>query len=203
MKIICVGRNYIKHIEELNNQKPNEPVIFLKPDSSILAKNQPFFIPAFSSDVHYETEVVIRIDKVGKYISQKHAKKYYSQFTLGIDFTARDLQQKLKENSLPWEISKGFDGSCFVSDKWFDVDDYNLDSLSFSLTKNNIAVQEGSTSQMIFTFDEIISYVSQFFTLKIGDFIFTGTPAGVGKVEPEDELEGYIGNSKIFNLKIK
>lgn len=203
MKVICVGRNYVKHIEELKNQKPVEPVIFLKPDSSILPKNQPFFIPAFSNEVHYETELVFRIDKVGKHISKKFASKYYSKFTLGIDFTARDLQQKLKEKSLPWELSKGFDGSCFISNQWLNVTDFNLNDIHFSLLQNENLVQKGNSSEMIYTIDEIIAYVSQFFTLKIGDLIFTGTPAGVGSVNIEDELKGFIENQNLFNLKIK
>ena len=203
MKVICVGRNYVKHIEELKNQKPLEPVIFLKPDSSILPKNQPFFIPAFSNEVHYETELVFRIDKVGKHILKKFASKYYSKFTLGIDFTARDLQQKLKEKSLPWELSKGFDGSCFVSNQWLNVTDFNLNDIHFSLLQNENLVQKGNSSEMIYTIDEIIAYVSQFFTLKIGDLIFTGTPAGVGSVNIEDELKGFIENQNLFNLKIK
>lgn len=203
MKIICVGRNYVKHIEELKNIKPEEPVIFLKPDSSILPKNQPFFIPPFSNDIHYETELVFRIDKVGKHISKKFASKYYSTFTLGIDFTARDLQQKLKEKSLPWEISKGFDGACFISNQWLSVSDFNLNDIHFSLMQNNKVVQNGNSSEMIYNIDEIIAYVSQFYTLKIGDLIFTGTPAGVGPVHINDELKGIINNKNIFNLKIK
>lgn len=203
MKVICVGRNYVKHIEELKNQKPDEPVIFLKPDSSILPTNQPFFIPPFSNDVHFETELVFRIDKVGKHISKKFASKYYSTFTLGIDFTARDLQQKLKEKSLPWELSKGFDGSCFVSNQWLNVSDFNLNNIHFSLLQNENRVQNGNSSEMIYSIDEIIAYVSQFFTLKIGDLIFTGTPAGVGPVHIDDELKGFVENENLFNLKIK
>lgn len=203
MKVICVGRNYVKHIEELKNQKPDEPVVFLKPDSSILPKNQPFFIPPFSNDVHFETELVFRIDKVGKHISKKFASKYYSTFTLGIDFTARDLQQKLKEKSLPWELSKGFDGSCFVSNQWLNVSDFNLNDIHFSLMQNENYVQKGNSSEMMYSIDEIIAYVSQFFTLKIGDLIFTGTPAGVGPVHIDDELKGFVENENLFNLKIK
>lgn len=203
MKVICVGRNYVKHIEELKNQKPDEPVVFLKPDSSILPKNQPFFIPPFSNDVHFETELVFRIDKVGKHISKKFASKYYSKFTLGIDFTARDLQQKLKDKSLPWELSKGFDGSCFVSNQWLNVSDFNLNDIHFSLLQNENRVQKGNSSEMMYSIDEIIAYVSQFFTLKIGDLIFTGTPAGVGSVHIDDELKGFVENENLFNLKIK
>lgn len=203
MKVICIGRNYLKHAEELNNQKPEEPVIFLKPDSSILPRNQAFIIPPFSNQVHYEVELVYKIDKVGKYISKKFAHKYYSTFTIGIDFTARDLQAKLKEKSLPWEISKGFDGSCFVSKTWLNKTDFNLNEIHFSLLQNDKVVQQGNSSEMIFSIDEIIAYVSQFYTLKIGDLIFTGTPAGVGPVQMNDELKGYVEKEKLFNLKIK
>lgn len=203
MKIICIGRNYDDHITELNNSKPTNPVVFLKPDSSILPLNQPFFIPSFSNEIHYETEVVVKIDKVGKYISKRFAKKYYSKFTLGIDFTARDLQSELKKKGLPWEISKGFDGSCFVSNQWLNIKDYDVNNLNFLLKKNNQIVQEGNTSEMIFKIDEIISYVSQFFTLKIGDLIFTGTPSGVGKVSANDVLIGELESEELFNLKIK
>lgn len=203
MKIICIGRNYVNHIQELNNEVPDEPVIFLKPDSSVLPKNQPFFIPPFSQDIHYETEVVIRIEKVGKYISEKFAHKYYSEFTLGIDFTARDLQHQLKSKGLPWEKAKGFDGSCFVSDLWLPISDFDAHKIPFSLYKNSVKVQDATTEQMIFKIHRIISYVSQFFTLKIGDLLFTGTPEGVGQVLAEDELDGYVGNLQVFHLKIK
>lgn len=203
MKIICVGRNYVDHIKELNNKKSKNPVIFLKPDSSILPKKQPFVIPPFSNEVHYEAEIVVKIDKVGKHIAPKFAHKYYSSFSLGIDFTARDLQEELKAASMPWEICKGFDGSCFVSQQWLPVYGYDVHQIDFSLRQNQEIVQQGNTSQMIWGIDEIIAYVSQFFTLKIGDYIFTGTPAGVGKVSAGDELEGFVGQKKLFNLKIR
>ncbi len=203
MKIICVGRNYVEHAIELGNEKPKQPVIFLKPDSSILPKNQPFIIPSFSSNIHYEAELVFRIDKVGKHISKKFAHRYYSNFTLGIDFTARDIQQKLKDNALPWELSKGFDGSCYLANKWFNKEDYNLKNLEFSLKQNSDVVQKGKVAQMIFPIDEIIAFVSQYFTLKIGDLIFTGTPAGVGAVSENDILTGFINQNEVFNLKIK
>ena len=203
MKIICIGRNYIEHIEELGNEKPKEPVIFLKPDTAILPKKMPFIIPEFSNDVHYEVEVVVKINRVGKHIDKKFAHKYYEEIGLGIDFTARDLQKKLKEKGLPWEKAKSFDGAAvigkFVSKSNFE----NLENLDFSLTKNNKSVQQGNTSMMIHSIDDIISYVSEFFTLKIGDYIFTGTPKGVGKVTENDILQGYIGNDEMFKIKIK
>ncbi|HLW62873.1 MAG TPA: fumarylacetoacetate hydrolase family protein [Flavobacterium sp.] len=202
MKIICVGRNYIDHINELSNQKPEEPVVFIKPDSSILLKGFPFVIPEFSNDVHHEVEVVVKICKVGKYISPKFASKYYNQIGLGIDFTARDLQSKLKAKGLPWEIAKGFDGATvlgtFVAKDQFD----NLQDISFQLIKNAEVVQDGNTRDMLWNIDELISYVSQFFTLKIGDLIFTGTPAGVAKVQPNDELEGFLEGQKMLSVKV-
>ena len=203
MKIICIGRNYAKHIEELQNEKPENPVIFLKPDSAILAKNQPFFIPPFSNDIHYEVEVLVKINKVGKYIEEKFAHKYYDEIGLGIDFTARDLQSKLKEKGLPWEKSKGFDGSAVVG-KFFPKESLgDLTNLSFTLSKNNELVQDGDTNAMLWKTDELIAYVSQFFTLKKGDIIFTGTPAGVGKVTENDVLNGTIATNEAFSIKIK
>ncbi len=204
MKIICIGRNYSEHISELNNEKPADPVIFLKPDTAILLKKQPFFIPEFSEDVHYEVEVLVRINKVGKYIQEKYAHKYYQEIGLGIDFTARDLQQKLKEKGLPWEKAKAFDGSAVVGENWIDKSSIeNLNNINFSLLKNDIAVQNGNTSDMMWKIDGIISYVSQFFTLKIGDIIFTGTPKGVGKVEVNDNLTGFIEEDQIFSINVK
>jgi 2-keto-4-pentenoate hydratase/2-oxohepta-3-ene-1,7-dioic acid hydratase in catechol pathway len=203
MKIICIGRNYIEHIEELGNEKPKEPVIFLKPDTAILPKKMPFIIPEFSDDVHYEVEVVVKINRVGKHIDKKFAHKYYEEIGLGIDFTARDLQKKLKEKGLPWEKAKSFDGAAvlgkFVSKSNFE----DLSNIDFSLKKNNETVQEGNTSKMIHSIDEIISHVSEYFTLKIGDYIFTGTPSGVGRVSENDVLQGYIGNDEIFKIKVK
>jgi 2-keto-4-pentenoate hydratase/2-oxohepta-3-ene-1,7-dioic acid hydratase in catechol pathway len=204
MKIICIGRNYSGHISELKNEKPVDPVIFLKPDTAILLKKQSFFIPDFSNDVHYEVEVLVRINRVGKYIQEKFAHKYYNEVGLGIDFTARDLQQKLKEKGLPWEKAKGFDGSAVIGEKWLDKSDIaNLNNINFSLLKNAEPVQKGNTSDMLWKIDEIISYVSQFFTLKIGDIIFTGTPQGVGKVEVNDLLTGYIEEEQIFSIHVK
>lgn len=202
MKIICVGRNYTDHINELNNQKPDEPVIFMKPDTSVLNSGFPFVIPEFSNDIHYEIEVVVKINKVGKYIQPKFAHKYYSQIGLGIDFTARDLQSKLKEKGLPWELAKSFDGATvlgtFVDKNQFD----DLQNISFQLVKNETVVQNGNTQDMLWTIDELIAYVSQFFTLKVGDIIFTGTPSGVAKVNPDDELEGFLENQKLLSVKI-
>jgi len=203
MKIICIGRNYAKHIEELANEKPENPVIFLKPDSAILAKNQPFFIPPFSNDIHYEVEILVKINKVGKYIDEKFAHKYYDEIGLGIDFTARDIQDKCKEKGLPWEKAKAFDGSAVIG-KFIPKDNLgDLKNLKFSLHKNEISVQDGNTNAMLWEIDELIAYVSQFFTLKKGDIIFTGTPAGVGKVYENDILVGAIKEQELFSIKIK
>ncbi|MDG2492342.1 MAG: fumarylacetoacetate hydrolase family protein [Flavobacteriaceae bacterium] len=203
MKIICIGRNYTDHIKELENERPQEPVIFLKPDTSLLLKNQPFFIPPFSEDVHYEVEVLVRINRIGKHIQEKFSHKYYDEIGLGIDFTARDLQAKLKAKGLPWEKSKAFDGAAVVG-AWVSKSELpNVDDLNFQMKKNNEIVQSGTTSLMLWKIDEIISYISQFFTLKIGDIIFTGTPAGVGKVSENDILEGSLEGRKMFSIKVK
>ena len=203
MKLICIGRNYAQHISELNNEKPKEPVIFLKPDTAILLKKQPFFIPDFSDEVHHEVEVLVKINRVGKYIDSKFAHKYYDQIGLGIDLTARDLQQKLKEKGLPWEKSKAFDGSAVVG-KWVSKSHFeSLSNLQFSLHKNDEIVQSASTNEMLWNIDDIIAYISQFFTLKIGDIIFTGTPSGVSRVQPNDSLKGYIGEEEFFSIKVK
>ncbi|MCB4798880.1 fumarylacetoacetate hydrolase family protein [Neotamlana laminarinivorans] len=203
MKLICIGRNYTKHIEELENEKPTEPVIFMKPDTAILLKKQPFFIPDFSNDVHYEVEVLVKVNRVGKYIDKKFAHKYYNEIGLGIDFTARDLQSKLKEKGLPWEKAKAFDGSAVVG-KWLSKDEFtNVNEMNFSLKKNENVVQNGNTSHMLWKIDEIIEYVSKYFTLKIGDIIFTGTPAGVGKVSVNDNLKGFIENKEMFSITVK
>lgn len=204
MKIICIGRNYTAHISELKNERPSEPVIFLKPDTAVLLKKQAFFIPEFSDDVHYEVEVLVKINKVGKHIQEKFAHKYYDEIGLGIDFTARDLQQKLKEKGLPWEKAKGFDGAAVIGEKWLDKNSIpDLNNLRFSLQKNKEFVQQGNTGDMLWKTDEIIAYVSQFFTLKIGDIIFTGTPEGVGKVETNDTLTGFIEEEQIFSIQVK
>ena len=192
MKIICIGRNYTDHIKELENERPTDPVVFLKPDTSILLKRQPFFIPDFSNDVHHEVEVLVKISKVGKHIAKKFAHKYYDDISLGIDFTARDLQAELKAKGLPWEKAKAFDGAAVIGE-WLPKSSFeNLDNLNFSLIKN-----EG------WKIDEIIEYISKYFTLKIGDIIFTGTPAGVGKVVANDRLEGFIEDQKLFLITVK
>jgi 2-keto-4-pentenoate hydratase/2-oxohepta-3-ene-1,7-dioic acid hydratase in catechol pathway len=207
MKIICIGRNYAEHIRELNNEIPDEPVIFIKPDSALLRNNAPFFIPEFSNDVHYEVELVIKINKLGKHIPIQFARDYYSEIALGIDFTARDVQSKLKEKGLPWEKAKGFDHSAVIS-KFIPVEQFGISqndsikSLNFSLQKNNVVVQQGNTDFMINNIDEIISHVSQYFTLKIGDYIFTGTPAGVGPVTPGDHLTGFIESTEMFSFQV-
>ncbi|RRQ47589.1 FAA hydrolase family protein [Maribacter algicola] len=203
MKIICIGRNYTEHIEELKNEKPSEPVIFIKPDSAVLPKEQDFYIPEFSNDVHYEVEVLIKIKRVGKHIKEEFAGTYYDEIGLGIDFTARDLQSKLKEKGLPWEKAKGFDGAAVIG-QWLPKSNFkDLNSLNFGLFKNGEAVQKGNTSLMLWKIDEIISYVSTFFMLKKGDVIFTGTPAGVGKVSANDYLTGYLEDKELFNVKIR
>ncbi|WP_298286581.1 fumarylacetoacetate hydrolase family protein [uncultured Lutibacter sp.] len=203
MKIICIGRNYAKHIEELKNEKPENPVIFLKPDSAILAKNQPFFIPPFSNDIHYEVEILVKINKVGKYIESKFAHKYYDEIGLGIDFTARDLQNDCKAKGLPWEKAKAFDGSAVVGSFLPKESLGDLNNLSFTLHKNDELVQDGNTKAMLWKIDELIAYVSQFFTLKKGDILFTGTPAGVGKIDENDVLVGAIHQQKVFSIKVK
>lgn len=202
MKIICIGRNYTKHIEELDNEKPAEPVIFMKPDSAILLKNNPFIIPPFSQDIHYEVEVLVKINRIGKFIDQKFAHKYYDEIGLGIDFTARDLQSRLKEKGLPWEKAKAFDGSAVIG-KFYAKETLDLENIKFQLYKNDQLVQDGESSHMLWKIDELIAYVSQYFTLKIGDVIFTGTPAGVGRVEANDQLKGLMEGKDMFQIKIK
>ena len=203
MKIICIGRNYIDHIKELSNQKPMNPVVFLKPDSSVIAKNQNFIIPSFSNEIHHEVELVIKINKVGKHIDKSFSHKYYDEIGLGIDFTARDIQSNLKEKGHPWEKSKAFDNSCMVGNFLKKEKLEDISKIQFSLKKNNEIVQSGCSNDMLWKIDELISYVSQYFTLKIGDLIFTGTPSGVSKVESGDILEGYISSIKMFTLKVK
>ncbi|NKI27772.1 fumarylacetoacetate hydrolase family protein [Arenibacter sp. 6A1] len=203
MKIICIGRNYADHIKELNNERPKDPVVFIKPDSAVLPKEQDFYIPEFSNEVHYEVEVLVKIKKVGKHIDVKFAHTYYDEIGLGIDFTARDLQAQLKEKGLPWEKAKGFDGAAVIG-KWLPKSNFkDLKDLNFQLLKNEEVVQQGNTSLMLWTIDELISYVSQFFMLKKGDVIFTGTPAGVGKISANDYLSGTIENEEVFSLNIK
>ena len=203
MKIICIGRNYTKHIEELQNERPDEPVVFLKPDSAVLLKQHPFVIPEFSNDIHHEVEILVRINKVGKYIDTKFAHNYYDEIGLGIDFTARDLQAKLKEKGLPWEKAKAFDGSAVIGNFLSKNDFQSTENINFELRNNGITVQKGNTSHMLWKIDELISYVSQFFTLKIGDILFTGTPEGVAKVKPNDILEGFIEEKKLFRIQVK
>ena len=200
MKIICIGRNYSEHAKELGNDIPEKPVIFMKPDTAILKGND-FYIPEFSNDVHYELEVVLKISKGGKYILKEAAHKHYEEIGLGIDFTARDLQSELKSKGLPWEPAKGFDGSAVVGN-FFKKDSYDLANLQFSLLKNKEKVQDGHTKDMMFTFDDIIAFVSQYFTLRVGDLIFTGTPKGVGKVNENDILEAYLEEQKVIDIRV-
>lgn len=203
MKIICIGRNYTDHIAELKNEKPTDPVVFIKPDSSVLPKEQDFYIPEFSNDVHYEVEVLVKIKKVGKHIKVSFAHTYYDEIGLGIDFTARDLQTALKEKGLPWEKAKGFDGAAVIGE-WLPKSNFkDLNDLSFDLKKNNEIVQSGNTGLMLWKIDELIAYVSTFFMLKKGDVLFTGTPAGVGKVAANDYLSGSLENKELFNVRIK
>ena len=203
MKILCIGRNYAKHAQELGNTVPTEPLFFLKPETAIQPKGHPFFIPHFSNDIHYEVELVVKINKTGKHIEEKFAHKYYSEIGLGIDFTARDIQQECKAKGLPWEKAKGFDGYAQISSTFIEKSDLELDNITFSLNKNGKQVQLGNSSEMIFKFDKIIAYLSKFYSLKIGDLIFTGTPEGVGKVEKGDFLNGFIGEQEMFKVLIK
>lgn len=203
MKIICIGRNYVDHIHELQNEVPTEPVIFLKPETALVLKNQPFFIPDFSQDVHHEIELVVRINRVGKNIEARFAHKYYQDISVGIDFTARDLQSKLKAKGLPWERAKAFDGAAVVGE-FKNIEEFNnIQNIDFSLSKNGEIVQSGNTSCMINRVDQIIEEVSKYFTLKIGDLIYTGTPAGVGPVAKNDLLEGFLGAQRLFSLSVK
>ena len=203
MKIICIGRNYADHISELNNERPTEPVIFMKPDSAILPNKNPFVIPAFSNDIHHEVEILVKICKVGKHIDAKFANKYYEEIGLGIDFTARDVQSRLKEKGLPWEKAKAFDNSAAVG-KFIDiVPGFNKKNINFTLYKNKELVQQGNSNQMTFNFENIISHVSSYFSLNIGDLIFTGTPAGVGECVVGDELEGFIENEMLLKMEVK
>ncbi|MEP5613911.1 MAG: fumarylacetoacetate hydrolase family protein [Cyclobacteriaceae bacterium] len=202
MKIICIGRNYVEHIEELGNERPSEPIIFMKPDTALLKNNDPFFYPDFSSDVHHEVEVMVKIKKEGKSIQKEFASDYYGELGLGIDFTARDLQTKAKEKGYPWEIAKGFNGSAPISN-FISKGDFDVKNINFKLQKNGADVQVGNTSLMIWEIDEIIAYVSRFILLKIGDLIFTGTPKGVGPVKIGDQLEGFIEDRKMFDFQVK
>ncbi|WP_396161300.1 fumarylacetoacetate hydrolase family protein [Flavobacterium sp.] len=203
MKIICIGRNYADHISELNNERPTEPVIFMKPDSAILPNKNPFVIPAFSNDIHHEVEILVKICRVGKHIDAKFAHKYYEEIGLGIDFTARDVQNTLKEKGLPWEKAKAFDHSAVIGNFISKKNYSSLENINFELKSNQVTVQEGNTSLMLWKIDELIAYVSQYFTLKIGDIIFTGTPKGVAKVTEGDVLEGFIEGESMFKIQIR
>lgn len=202
MKIICIGRNYADHAKELKNDVPTEPVIFMKPKSALLLPDKPLYYPEFTDDLHYECEVVVRINKNGKFIQERFAHKYYADFTVGIDFTARDIQNDLKKKGLPWEIAKAFDGSAVVGTFLPITNGYNLNDLNFSLNLNETTVQKGNTKDMLFSVDRIIAYVSKYFTLNIGDLIFTGTPAGVGPVMVNDQLEAFVEGQKLLEMHI-
>lgn len=203
MKIFCIGRNYVDHIKELKNEKPDEPVIFIKPDTAMLRRNRPFYIPSFSNNLHHEIELVLKIEKVGKNISPKFASRFYSSVGIGIDFTARDLQDKLKEKGLPWEKAKAFDYSAAFSDTFLPLAGFDKENIPFRLDINGETRQNGNSGQMIFPFDELIVHISKYFSLKNGDLIFTGTPSGVGPVKIGDRLQAYIGNQKLMDFMIK
>ena len=202
MTIFCVGRNYVDHAKELNNPLPKKPIIFCKPATALLKDNKAFYYPDFSKDIHYELEIVLKIGKNGKSIPMEKAADHYSHIGLGIDFTARDIQQECKEKGLPWEIAKGFDNSAVLSD-WLPKEELNLNNIQFSLMKNNSLVQQGESKDMIFNFDFVISYISQYFRLNVGDIIYTGTPSGVGPISIKDFFEGYIGEKRMFYCEIK
>lgn len=202
MKIICIARNYVEHAKELNNEIPENPVFFLKPDTALLQKNRDFYIPEFTQDLHYEAEIVLKISKAGKYIQTEFAQNYFQEISLGIDFTARDLQNQLKKKGHPWEIAKAFDNSAVIGD-FFDKNEFDLNNLNFRLDKNEETVQQGNTQQMIHDFSKIIAEASKYFTLKTGDLIMTGTPAGVGKVNIDDRLKGWIENRLAFDISVK
>lgn len=204
MKIICIGRNYVAHARELNNDIPKEPVFFMKPDSALLRNNDPFYIPDWTNDVHHEIELVLRICRLGKNIDKKFAHRYYDEIGLGVDFTARDVQNELKKKGLPWEKAKAFDRAAAISSTFFPATDFtDTKNISFQLDINGKTIQQGNSGLMIFAFDEIISYISRYMTLKIGDLIYTGTPAGVGPVKIGDRLEGFIENKKLLDFVVK
>lgn len=203
MKFICIGRNYVEHAKELGNEVPEEPVIFMKPKSALLQTNMPFYYPAFTNELHYECEVVLRISKNGKYISEATAQQYYDAISVGIDFTARDVQSELKKKGLPWEKAKAWDNSAVLG-KWNNIAaDLDRKNILFSMKKNGEIVQAGNTRDMIHSFDQIIAHVSNYFSLNIGDVIFTGTPKGVGECSVGDELEGFLGDEPMFKIKVQ
>ncbi|PLW95862.1 MAG: 2-hydroxyhepta-2,4-diene-1,7-dioate isomerase [Marinilabiliales bacterium] len=203
MKIICIGRNYADHVKEMNSPENEDPVFFLKPDTALLLRNRPFYYPDYSNNIHYEAELVIRIDRNGKHIREAFANDYYSEIGFGLDMTARDLQQKCKQNGAPWEIAKGFDSSAPIS-RFIPLTDLkNVENIEFSLKKNGEVVQHGFSKDMIFSVDRIIAHVSKYITLKMGDIIFTGTPSGVGPVKIGDRLEGFIEDKKMLSTLIK
>ena len=203
MKIICIGRNYVNHAKELGSDIPTEPIFFLKPATAIQPKGHPFFIPHFSNNIHYEVELVIKINKAGKHIEEQFSCKYYDQIGLGIDFTARDIQEECKAKGLPWEKAKGFDGSAQISRSFINKEELELNNISFSLQKNGEQVQIGNSKDMLFSFDKIIAYISKFYTLQIGDLIYTGTPEGVGPVKAGDKLQGLIAEKEMFKVMVK
>jgi len=203
MKIICIGRNYLDHANELGNKIPTSPLFFLKPDTAIQPKGHPFFIPDFSNNIHFEVELVVKISKNGKNIDEKFAHKYYDKIGIGIDFTARDIQEDCKKNGLPWEKAKGFDGSAQISNEFINKKSLKLEDINFSLNLNNSLMQKGNSKNMIFSFDQIISYISKYYTLRAGDLIYTGTPSGVGKVEIGDSLSCFINGREMLNVNIK
>jgi 2-keto-4-pentenoate hydratase/2-oxohepta-3-ene-1,7-dioic acid hydratase in catechol pathway len=203
MKIFCIGRNYAAHAKELGNEVPDEPIIFMKPKSALLQAHTPFYYPEFTNELHYECELVLRISKNGKYIQEKYASKYYNGITVGIDFTARDVQDELKSKGLPWEKAKAWDNSAVIG-KWIDVaPDAARKDINFCLYKNKELVQQGNSSQMLFSFDSIIAHISNYFSLNIGDLVFTGTPPGVGECVVGDEFEGFIDDASMFTLEVK
>ena len=203
MKIICIGRNYLDHAKELGNKIPTSPLFFLKPDTAIQPKGHPFFIPDFSNNIHFEVELVVKISKNGKNIDEKFAHKYYDEIGIGIDFTARDIQEDCKKNGLPWEKAKGFDGSAQISNEFINKKSLNLEDINFSLNLNNSLMQKGNSKNMIFSFDQIISYISKYYTLRAGDLIYTGTPSGVRKVEIGDSLSCFINGREMLKVNIK
>jgi len=203
MKIICIGRNYAEHIEELKNERPSEPVIFMKPDTALLLKNRPFYLPNFDSQIHHEIELVVRINHLGKNISARFAPRYYSEIGLGVDFTARDLQDRLKQKGLPWEKAKAFDASAPLSEEFIPTSELDLSNIDFRLEVNGEVRQRGNSALMLYPINELIEHISKFFTLKIGDLIYTGTPAGVGPVQIGDRLQGFIGEKKLLDFLVK